>query len=324
MILTGDLIIESAKRGISFPSNNANSLSDDDILAFAYEEMVSKISPLITSLRQEYLIAPPYTITLDDDTQRYRMPQRALGRTLRNVVYVDAGGNRRDLLQVTPEESVKYMPTATSSGPVQAYYIENDYLVVLPIPSGETGAYLEVTYPLRPSQIIKVQDSGVISTATPATSTIVLVTALATITTSTAIDIISATSGNIVKTLSITPTNVASDTLTFAADAFGDDVLAGDYLCLAEQSPVVPIPEEALVALARATQNRILEAVDDLEALAVGERILYGDGKKKGLLDALAELLTPRVESKPAVAKGAANKYFLQSKSGSYFPRIRI
>jgi len=321
MILTGDLILESAKRGISFPSNNANNLSDTDILAFAYEEMVSKIMPIITSLRQEFLIAPSYTITIVSGTQRYRLPQRALGRALRNLFYVDSSLVRRDLPMTKPEDIHKYMPATDTEGVPQAFYIENDYIVLLPIPN-QSSTTLEVTYPLRPSKIIKLNDSGVIQSAASSTGIIVLDSALSTITTATACDIISSTSGNIVKKMAITPTSVSGATVTFAASAFGTDVIADDYLCLAEESPVVQIPEEALVALARATQNRILESIDDLEGLKIGMDIL--NNEKTGLLTLLAQLLTPRVEGKPLVAKGAANRFFISGNRHGYFPRVRV
>lgn len=323
MILTGDLILESAKRGISFPSNNANNLSDADILAFAYEEIVSKIMPLMTSMRQEYLIAPVYSISIVEDTQRYRIPQRALARTLRNLIYIDSGGNRRDMTMIKPEDAPLYMPTSTSEGPPEVFYIENDYIVILPIPSASEGT-LEITYPLRPSKIIKLNDAGVIQSRTVATATIILDSALSTITTSTPLDIISHTSGNIVRVLSITPTNVSSATLTFAASSFDSTIAVDDYVCLAEESPVAQIPEEAHVVLARATQNRILESIDDFEGLAAGERILYGRDGKSGLMADLAALFTPRVEGKSQACIGAANRHFLRGNSRGYFPRIRV
>lgn len=323
MILTGDLILESAKRGISFPSNNANNLSDPDILAFAYEEMISKIMPLMTSIRQEYLIAPPYSQVITAGVSRYRIPQRALARNLRNIIYIDGSGNTNDITMVTPEDRPTYMPTSTTTGTPRAFYIENDYIVLLPTPAVTEGS-LEITYPLRPSKIIQLNDAGVIQSADPVTSIIVLETALSTILTTTPLDIISHTSGNIVRTISITPSNVSTNTITFPADSFDSNVEVGDYLCLAEQSPVAQIPEEAHVLMARATQNRILEAIDDFDGLEKGKEELYGKDGKGGLIGAFASLFTPRVEGKSQSAVGAANLHFVGNGRRNRFPRVRI
>lgn len=306
MILTADLLLESIQRSITYPTNQEQ-LEDDDLLAFADEEIVSTILPVITSLRQEYLVVNK-TIDLVSGTSHYRIPQRGLGRTIRDVIFVDASGVRTSLPLIAREKAHTYQPTSSTTGTPQAFYLENDYIVIVPTPNNSAEDIL-VPYPLRPSKLVKLAEVGVVDSFNLVAGTVVITVALSSIATSTPVDIVSYTSGNIIKTMDITPTNVSSTTITFTAADLPSDLAAGDYICLAGESPVVPVPEEALVALSRAVQNRVLESIGDIEMWNMGKTIL------KDRLDDLRALLTPRVEGELPTCVGAANRHFLRGRS---------
>jgi hypothetical protein len=313
VILTADTLLESIKRGITVPSNQEQ-LEDTDFLAFANEELVSVILPMLTAIRQEYLIAKK-PVDLVDGTPNYRIPYRALGRTIRDIIFVDSSGNRNPLPQIPPEEAHVYQRTSTDTGTPRAFYLENDHIILVPTPNN-SDEDLIVSYPIRPSALVKLADVGVVDTYSLVAGTITIDTAVIDFTTSTPLDIVSYRSGNIIKATDITPTNVSSTTLTFTASDLPSDLEADDYICLAQESPVVPIPEEACVVLARAVQNRVLESIGDFEGLQAGQQLL------KMRLDDLRSLLTPRVEGRPQVIIGAANKFFVGGRK--MFPRIRI
>ncbi|HYD02004.1 MAG TPA: hypothetical protein VEB22_12320 [Phycisphaerales bacterium] len=314
MILTSDLLLESVKRGISFTSTNEG-LDDDDLLAFAYEEVVSLIVPELTALRQEFLVTSK-TIDLVDGTASYRLPYRAYGRTLRDVVFVDASGNRRSLPMIQPEDAHRYQPTSTSEGPPQAFYLQNDHIVVVPTPDSSSEDLI-VTFPMRPSKIVATDEVGTVSAVNFSTGVVTLAAALSTVTTSTATDFVCYRSGNIIKAYDLTPTNVASTQVTYTAASLPTDLAAGDYLCLAQQSPVVPIPEEAVVVLARAVQNRVLGSIGDLENLQIGQQVL------NQRLAQMRSALTPRVEGEAPVILGGALRHFLGGGRRRY-PKISV
>lgn len=73
-------------------------LSDDDLIAFANDEMRMVICPKILSLRDNFFQGmKDYTLTAG---RRYRLPLRTLGSRISHIFIIDSSGNQYDLPQV--------------------------------------------------------------------------------------------------------------------------------------------------------------------------------------------------------------------------------
>jgi len=109
------------------------------------------------------------------------------------------------------------------------------------------------------------------------------------------IDFIQGKQGNRTFDYDVAITGSSSNTISFATDAVPDDLAAGDYIAVAQQSPVVQLPDDAFSLLETRLAHRILKSIGDYD----GARNLDGDiaAEEK----ALKALLEPRIEGEPQV-----------------------
>lgn len=306
MSMTADELIAEAKIGTSVPTNQVR-LSESDMLTMAYQEIVKRFVPKITSLRQEFFIKSE-SITLVASQVRYAIPYRAIGRTLRSLWLVQ-GTDRRKLAYVQPHELHRY-PTTSSDSP-WGFYFEGDEIVLLGTPSSSSGT-LEVPYPFRPSRLAVEADCGQITAINTGTGVITIDTAM-TLTTSTPVDFIKGKQGNSTLAFDISPTNVGSSTqFTVDTDDLPSSLAVGDWVALAGYSPLVQLPEECFPALVQCLHCRILQAIGDMEMLAVEKK------ERDEALLLMAESLAPRIESQAQVISSGV---LLQGRPTRRFPR---
>lgn len=288
-ITTADLL-DTVKRNVTMPSNQVR-FSDADLLKFADECTRSVILPRLSSIRQEFLVTSQ-SITVTADQSSYKIPYRAVGRTLRHLELMDSNGVFiRDLAFVAPEDR-RYFTGQSGSGEPRGYAVQGDKIELLPAPAS-ANYQLKMYYLLAPSRLVETTNASQITNIN--SGTITIDTAVTDFTSGALMDFIDGYSGSTSKAIDITNGSVSGTTLTFTAADLPDDLAVGDWVALAGYTPVVQLPDELAECLAHAIVCGVLNAQGDFEGLASSKKRL------DEMLDAGMQLLTPRVESKQPV-----------------------
>lgn len=290
MAIKTDKFLESVKRRVTVPANQAL-LSDAAILSLGDECVQLHLVPILMSAQQSYLVYhDTYPITADLDT--YPIPYRAVGRGLRELKLSWDGTTTgvRNLTYIEIEDRHRYAESGTPVG----YYFEGDKIVLVPTPTDSTQLLLR-WFEVAPNKLILPTAASVVLSVTPGvTTTDVVVDAVATdITVAAVVDFIEAKSGNTLLGMDKTVANIAGTTLTFAVADVPSSLAVGDYIALAGYSPVVQVPNEALLLLETLTARMILEAIGDFD----GAGILKD--REKELIDNFRKLIEPRNPGSP-------------------------
>lgn len=291
MAITTTLLLDAIKRGVTVPSSQVR-FSDDDILKFCDEEMESLLVPMITSLRQEFFVKQK-NVTVTANQNAYKIPYRAVGRTCRMIKLANTDGSFvRSLALISPEDSQRFYPNVF--GEPLGYMYQGDKIVLLPTPTA-ANYQIQFFYELKPSYLVPVDEAGVISNINTGTGVVTISTAITGFSTGQTMDFVDANAGCSVKGESLDNTNVSGTAITFATTDLPDDLEVGDYVTIANQSPVFQAPDEAHQVLVQAVICRLLEALGDFEGLNAGLAKL----EKK--IDAASRLLAPRDEGEVPV-----------------------
>lgn len=285
--MNSDELLVSVKRATALPASQIR-LTDADLLSLADEEIQTKMLPMLTELRNEYLVQS-VTYALTAGVTEFAIPYRAIGRTLRDVTIERQGSQPDTLPYVQPEDA--------RQGGTLGFFLRGDKLVLT---TAQTSATLRLYYEVRPSRLVTVAECTRV--ASFSTSDAVVTAVPATLTTGVLIDCIEARSGHTLLGIDLSLSNVAGTTLSLAVPT---SLSVGDYIAPAEQSPVIMLPQEMHQVLAQAVAVRVLEAIGDFEALASHQARLMEK------MTAVRSLLTPRV-------RGAAHVIINQN---SFFNR---
>jgi len=261
MTITTDTFLAAVKRTVTVP-NDQTRFSNADILAMGDEQMMILMLPMITSLRQEYFVRKE-AVTLVADQPQYKIPYRSIGRTLRMIKIRDSAESYLySIPYVVPEDTQTFVLNLGNSD-AQGYTLEGDNIKILPTPPTNTDQVAELYYELAPSNLIETSEAGIVSSVDTVTGIITLEGAITGFETGQTMDIIDGTSGNTVIGLDLVNSDVTANTITFDPDDFPtapDAITAGDYVALAQQTPVLQIPNEAFFVLVQAVAVKILEA----------------------------------------------------------------
>jgi len=166
--LTSEKLIEAVKRKISFPVDQ-NTFSEDDILAFANEEMQISQIPNVMEFHEEYFVTS-IGITLEPNKSRYAIPNRAIGMKLRDVMYGDGNvtiqqpyGNIFEMTMINPGDKAYFQNTNSSYPGLLKYYLEGNSIVLVPSISTNASGLLVCYFFLRPNQLVQSERAAIIS-----------------------------------------------------------------------------------------------------------------------------------------------------------------
>lgn len=265
-------------------ANTPNTLGDDDFLALATSEIQSYMVELLMSVREEYLLA--YSdVSVVSGTAVYPIPTRAIGGKLENVHMSDGNGSYFPLTRIEPSRAHLY----TQNGTVSGYVFQGDSLVLLPTPTN--SATLRLSYFTRPGKMVATSAVATISSINGART---VITTAATIPTTfgatSSFDIVSHTPGFTgLQTDNAANGTVSGTTITLTT-ALPSTVIAGNYVCLAGESPVPQLPVELHPLLVQRVVVKCLEALGDSK---VNVAKLVCDEMRHMALT----LITPRAEA---------------------------
>lgn len=280
MAYTTTELLASIKRRANIPTATGV-FSDAELLSIATEELRSYIVPLVLKEREDYWMTHS-DVALTTATL-YPIPVRAVGGKLREVSVIDGRGLETNLPRVSPADLER-----ASVG----FYPENGGLRIF-IRGGQSpstlGVSLRMRYYLRPSALVATTAAATFSQVTPSYT---LTGGYATLTTPGTYDLIAAGSPFHVKQTDVAG-SIAGATLT-AASLSGAAV--GDWLSMADTSPVPQCPVEFHDVLAQKVAIKVAESKNQMDRLGSLREEL-------GRLEADARaLISPRVDGEPVRA----------------------
>lgn len=277
-------LLSSLQRAITVPTYQPR-FSNDDLFALLNEEQVSKVVPEITSIREEFFVVR-ITETIVSDQYKINIPERAIGRSLRQVNWLLQDGTEMSLSRRKLEDVNAY---GTSTETPSDFVVIGDQIWLQP--KVQNGGTLILYYMQKPSIIVPVAQTATI-TAVGVDS--VTVSKIPTnITSSVLCDITKYKPGYTTPYIDLSITNITGTTITFAGFSVADPIIgvvAGDSVSVAGTTSIVQLPEEAHNYLVQCAAMRVLEA------LAVPDQLAICREQVQVKVRALREQLTPRVE----------------------------
>lgn len=260
------------------------------------EDMNSTIVPLVIAAQEEFFVKN-YDQPVVANQYEYTIPSRASFASWRDVVFVDTMGNEINMTNLSPEY-LKLTYPAGGSPPlyVFGFVMQNDKVILYP-PNGGTP----VQYQLRqkamrkPNDLISTDDAGQITVIDTMTGDVTLSNCPSVWTTTLAFDIIPnapqfTSRGD---DAAISAINTTTKVLTFSDLDLVADMVVGDWVAPAGLSPIPQIPYGMFPLLAQRGAIRILESMDNTQALQVAER------RYQDMAADFARTVSPRVEGTP-------------------------
>jgi len=286
---TSATLIESVQRRCALPINTST-WTPTTILAAATEVMLEHVVPLVRTQRANHF-RTFHDQAVVEATLRYAIPTEAMNRGLRNVAALDAEGNPVKIQAVDLDAEIDigawWRDHVLANPDTRAgYYIEGDELVLHPrsfagtmrlyydrLPNrlcrSETTTLQGTSYLAEAVQVVSVDTvTGAITctaTAVPAA-----------ITTSTPICVVQGTPGFRLKIASATPSAKTSTIVTLGNDiaaVAAAGIVAGDWVCLAGDSPVIQLPVELHGMVAEYVAHMVLRVAGDAR-MAASEKVL--------------------------------------------------
>lgn len=274
-------LIESVVRRAAIPESQVT-FSNDDILAFANEEIMVGIVPSVLKMHEEFYVYP-FAINLDSNQSFYDIPDRAIGSKIKVCYYQDFSGNLQEMARIDPS-SLAFFQNRSSYNYPRAFYLENNYIVLVPaIGTTPNGTLLPKIF-LRPNQLVTTDRSATIETIDLTTGTITVDALPSFFDTSQTYDITQQAGGHRLKNMELVPIsiNTTTNTMVFAPPTslqpnanippalnvgLSADLRVGDVICIANETIIPQCPNELHPILAQRVACRVLEAQKDSEGL---------------------------------------------------------
>lgn len=221
--------------------------NDADLLTIMTFEMSSKIVPLIDNQAEEYFIQVD-DIPYSTSQTVYSIPSRALAGKLRSVSFVDPNDNEVRIPRLRLEDIMSNVnATGLAINPaLWGFYLRNNKVILyLGSTTGSSSSfqYLRLRYVRQPNQLVLSTACGEVVGI--AGNVITVDSVPSTFSTSETYDLISNSPQMFDSLLdggTITAIDTMAKTITFTAGTVPDDLQIGDWVCLANQSPLPQIP----------------------------------------------------------------------------------
>lgn len=150
---TSDKLIEAVKRKIAFPINQ-NTFTEDDILAFANEEMFIAQVPAVMQYHEEYFVYR-VQVPLVTNISRYAIPDRSIGMKLRDLFWSDASGNYFEMTRISSGDKAFFQRNIGANQAIHKFYMENNDILLTPSVVGDPSGKLNFFIFLRPNQLVR-------------------------------------------------------------------------------------------------------------------------------------------------------------------------
>lgn len=283
MTVTSDRFLQGLKRRITIPANQPL-MTDQNFLDLANDVIRDRMVPLFLSTNQNYFVTY-VDLQMTQGVKKYPIHYRAVGRALRDLKLKYNLDNIRmvDMRLIALEDEHLFINQTLPTG----FYFSGDSIMVVPEPNASTYIMRQF-FNLQPNRMVTMdQAAKVVAIA----GNVLTVDAIpAAFLPPIKVDFIQGKAGCSTISYDVTLQGAGSNQLTFASAADVSGVEVGDYVALAQESPVMQLPDEAQQLLETATADRVLYAIGDYE----GSAAMQKDAK---LQEAnLLKIIQPRIE----------------------------
>lgn len=149
---TSNTLIEAVKRKMAMPASQVTFL-DEDILAFADEEMFLAQVPSILQYHEEYLVYEQI-VPMIPRQSKYPIPTRAIGMKIRDLFYRDIAGQLVQMSRVNPDDR-SFFEVNSNTTPIPIhYYVQNNQIIITPAVTQNATGNLIFTYYMRPNSLV--------------------------------------------------------------------------------------------------------------------------------------------------------------------------
>lgn len=296
-ILTTDDLILQARDLAGVPNTEVPGTDDPAVLRFLNEVFLSKIVPRLMRVKQSYF-GRNAIIPMVATQSKYRMPARAIGLKLDNIIHranFGASPSFNTMTKIAHED--RYRVTSHDTIP-RYFYIEGNYIVIVPEQDSKFTGFLEVPYFLRPGRLVPADQCRKITAVNLVTRTVTLADLPAIFTNGETYDVHSGVSGAEQLCMDLTVASSTVTTVTFNEEIDGSvfgshPVSVGDYLCLADTACVPALPRDFDDCLIQAGVVKLVQCQGDQPSVVMEAKLL--EDKIRDAISTAAD----RIESKP-------------------------
>ena len=266
-------LINALKIKGSFPTSD-DLFSNDDFLVLFNMQMKVEILPIMLKLNEEYFLQyKDFTIS---QGSKYRIPSRAIGTNIRDLKKIDSSGNYTDINRLFEEDR--------SSGKSGFYVNRNS----VELTNDFISDTLRMTYFARPNKLVLTTSCAQITSIDTVLNTVVVSSAPATMSTGVLVDFVQ--NNNPFDLLSFDQELVSVSGTTLEVVALPSDLAVGDWVCIANESPVPLVPEELHPVLVQSALVTTLSSKKD-------KALDYENKKLTEQIEAVLTMLDPRVQN---------------------------
>ena len=280
---TADLLTAVQTIGM-LPQASTGSLSNDNLLIHATDELHGTLVPMILAVREHYY-ETSYTFTITANQNTYTIPIRAIGGVLSSVQYV-YNTNMIPLMPIPPASAT----TTWASLSPRGYWFQNNSITIYPTPSAQNYQII-LRYFQRPSRLTQLAYCAQITAINTIANTVTVTAAPSSWTTGTVVDFVPLLYPNTPYGLDQPITGVTGQVISFAALPSG--VSVGDWLTPDGYTPLPEMPFEMFPALAQATVCKALESLGDMQGLQLAQQNFQTK------VENALKLITPRDQTGP-------------------------
>lgn len=294
-VLYDDILSGAYSRAIF--ATNQNTLTTSNVLAFLDNIVRLEITSQIDRTAQEFFVNK-LLIPMENSKTFYQIPYRAMGRQLREVQWYDSTQNQyRHMPMLKLEDATSYQNFGANS--FYGYYLSGDQIVMVPEVSDNVpaGYNLAVWIKLIPSKPCLSTDSAQVTGIDPLTGIVTVNSVPTNILVGGLIDFIRGHAGcSVFVPYDIPVVDCDATTITFDPLTLPADLAIGDYISVAQTSPVLNmIPEEASGLIQNKLAQLILKSLGD----EVGANAIQSDINIQQ--DSLLRMVSPRVNGEPQI-----------------------
>ena len=280
-LTTTGLIDKLKKRGM-IPTSQ-QTFQNSDFLNFLDDELKHYIVPLVMSTREEYFVK--ITDETIGSTTSFDVPERAIGGKLRDLKRVSSN-NVYSIPRINSDDIQRFNDISLVEN---GFYLESNLIKLLG--SFNTADELRISFFRRPNTLV-LQSSCALVTSISGND----VTCSSMPTTWDTDDLFDVIRGKSQFSSrgddqSVTALDTSAKTLSFTSAPSG--IVAGDWICLAKESPIPQIPYECFPLLVLKTAAVVTRSIGDDKGAKAKEE------KCTEMRDSILGLLSERVEGEP-------------------------
>lgn len=254
---TADLLTAVEAAALLPPAEDR--LSDAEILAMADEVIDTTVSEVLVGARAGWYVEQADDVSITSGTSLYAVPERAVAAGLSDVLIVNSDGVQWSAPELGIAEAQMFRRQRGEWDSPYAYTWRDDAIELLPTPT-ETRHSLRLLYPREPSRLVTVASCAVVSSTTSTTIT-TSDTVPSAWGSSETLDIVSPVTGRH-RGVDQAGTSISGTSITISAGV-PSGTAALDYVCLAGETCVPPIPKAVWRLLVAETTLEVLEAIGD-------------------------------------------------------------